>query len=82
MHVYEVTSAHLNQDILDWIYIFFTQGRLINFLIISKFIGRNNKKKCGLKAENMYRKSSLRSRPCIILNPKFPRLVLEVFHKL
>ena len=31
---------------------------------------------------NMYRKSSIRSRPCIILNPKFPRLVLEVFQKL
>ena len=29
-----------------------------------------------------YRKSSIRSRPCIILNPKFPRLVLEVFQKL
>ena len=25
-----------------------------------------------------YRKSSIRSRPCIILNSKFPRLVLEV----
>ena len=25
-----------------------------------------------------YRKSSIRSRPCIILDPKFPRLVLEV----
>ena len=24
-----------------------------------------------------YRKSSIESRPCIILNPKFPRLVLE-----
>ena len=29
-----------------------------------------------------YRKSSIRSRPCIISNPKFPRLVLEVFQKL
>ena len=29
-----------------------------------------------------YRKFSIRSRPCIILNPKFPRLVLEVFQKL
>ena len=29
----------------------------------------------------MYRKSSIRSRPCIISNPKFPRLVLEVFQK-
>ena len=29
-----------------------------------------------------YRKSSIRSRPCIILNPNFPRLVLEVFQKL
>ena len=26
-------------------------------------------------------KSLIRSRPCIILNPKFPRLVLEVFKK-
>ena len=31
--------------------------------------------------KNEYRKSSIRSRPCIILNPKFPRLVLEVFQK-
>ena len=31
---------------------------------------------------NSYRKSSIRSRPCIISNPKFPRLVLEVFQKL
>ena len=30
----------------------------------------------------VYRKSSIRSRPCIISNPKFPRLVLEVFQKL
>ena len=29
----------------------------------------------------IYRKSSIRSRPCIILNPKFPRLVLEVLQK-
>ena len=29
-----------------------------------------------------YRKSSIRSRTCIILDPKFPRLVLEVFQKL
>ena len=28
-----------------------------------------------------YSKSSIRSRPCIILNPKFPTLVLEVFQK-
>ena len=26
----------------------------------------------------IYRKSSIRSRPCIILDPKFPRIVLEV----
>ena len=32
--------------------------------------------------KSIYRKSSIRSRPCIILNPKFPRLVLEVFQKL
>ena len=25
-----------------------------------------------------YRKSSIRSRPCIILKPKFPRLVLDI----
>ena len=30
----------------------------------------------------MYRKSSIRSQPYIILNPKFPRLLLEVFQKL
>ena len=30
----------------------------------------------------IYSKSSIRSRPCIISNPKFPRLVLEVFQKL
>ena len=29
-----------------------------------------------------YHKSSIRSRPCIISNPKFPRLVLEVFQNL
>ena len=29
-----------------------------------------------------YRKSSIRIRPCIILDPKFPRLVLEVFQKI
>ena len=29
-----------------------------------------------------YRKSSNRSRPCIILDSKFPRLVLEVLQKL
>ena len=29
--------------------------------------------------QKAYRKSSIRSRPCIILNPKFPRVVLEVF---
>ena len=29
-----------------------------------------------------YRKSLIRSRPCIILNPKFPRLVLAVLKKL
>ena len=28
-----------------------------------------------------YRKSSIRSRPCIILDPKIPRLVLEVLYK-
>ena len=28
-----------------------------------------------------YRKSSITSRPCIILDPKIPRLVLEVHHK-
>ena len=31
-----------------------------------------------LSQEN-YRKSLIRSQPCIILDPKFPRLVLEVF---
>ena len=35
-----------------------------------------------VREETIYRKSSIRSRPCIILNPKFPRLVLEVFQKL
>ena len=35
-----------------------------------------------LNAQPIYRKSSIRSRPCIISNPKFPRLVLEVFQKL
>ena len=29
----------------------------------------------------IYRKSSIRSRPCINLDPNFPRLVLEVFQK-
>ena len=29
-----------------------------------------------------YRKSSIKSRPCISSNPKFPRLLLEVFQKL
>ena len=28
-----------------------------------------------------YRKSLIRSRPCTISNPKFPRIVLEVFQK-
>ena len=32
--------------------------------------------------DSIYRKSSIRSRPCIILNPKFHRLVLEVFQKI
>ena len=31
---------------------------------------------------NIYCKSSIRSPPCIISNPKFPRLVLEVFQNL
>ena len=31
--------------------------------------------------KNIYRKSSIRSRPCIILVQNFPRLVLEVFKK-
>ena len=31
---------------------------------------------------NTYRKSSIRSRPCIILDSNFPRLVLELFQKL
>ena len=30
---------------------------------------------------NTYRKSSIRSRPCIILDPNFLRLALEVFQK-
>ena len=30
------------------------------------------------KSKIDYRKSSIRSLPCIILDPKFPRLVLEV----
>ena len=34
-----------------------------------------------LKVPYKYRKSSTRSRPCIILDPKFPRLVLEVLSK-
>ena len=29
-----------------------------------------------------YRKSLIRSQPCIVLNPKIPRLVLEVFKKI
>ena len=32
-------------------------------------------------AKKIYRKSSIRSRPCIILHSNFPRLVLEVFQK-
>ena len=32
--------------------------------------------------ELLYRKSSIRSRPCIILNLKFPILVLKLFQKL
>ena len=36
----------------------------------------------GINVSFEYRKSSIRSRPCIISNPKFPRLVLEVFQKL
>ena len=31
-----------------------------------------------LKWVLIYRKSSIRSQPCIILNPNFPRFVLEV----
>ena len=36
----------------------------------------------GLLGNYVYRKSSIRSGPCVILNPKFPRLILEVFQKL
>ena len=31
---------------------------------------------------NIYDKSSIRSRPCISLDPKFPRLLLEVIQKM
>ena len=48
-------------------------GTYVDEYVKYKFKNVTIKQKIG------YRKSSIRSRPCIILNPKFPRLVLEVF---
>ena len=39
---------------------------------------RNSDFKSGYAHLHTYRISSIRSRPCVILNPKFPRLVLQI----
>ena len=59
-------------------YLFSYENFLNKSLTIFAFIQSNKLSKFVVG----YRKSLIRSRPCIILNPKFPRLVLEVFQKL
>ena len=59
------------------------QFGLLETRVVVNFLSWIDDAKCAFKLDfSEYRKSSIRSRSCIILNHKFPRLVLEVFQNI